>query len=181
LYFLDWQNTAVNTSYPTKPVAQKIAYNKTSSTFGQVFLSPGAFTDFAGQGAIKQDCTFPVPTYTQSIYYQTITGTGTVISIPITAQNSVNIKHTITITGLDGTFNSSVPLPFAATASFVCLNSGPINIVTTGLQNVSSVTAAGTGSAINFTISASRTNPIVKIELLSGNYNLINVTGTTIA
>jgi hypothetical protein len=181
LYFLDWQNTLVNTSYPTKPVASKIAYNKTSATSGQVFLSRGAFTDFAGQGAIKQDCTFPAPTYTQSTYYQTITGTGTVISIPITAQNTINRKHTIILTGLDGTSNASVPLPFAATASFVALNAGPINITTTGLQNMTSVTAAGSGSALNFTISASRTNPIVKIEILSEDYNLVNVTGATIA
>jgi hypothetical protein len=181
LYFLDWQNTVVNTSYPTKPVASKIAYNKTSATPGQVFLSRGAFSDFAGQGAIKKDCTFPAPAYTQSTYYQTITGTGTVISIPITAQNVVNRKHTIIITGLDGTFSGSVPLPFAATASFVCLDVGPINITTTGLQNMTSVTAAGSGSALNFTISASRTNPIVKIELLSEDYNLIDVDGTTIS
>jgi hypothetical protein len=181
LFFLDWQNTVVNTTYPTKPVASKIAYNKTSATPGQVFLSRGAFTDFAGQGAIKQDCTFPDPTYTQSTYFQTITGTGTVISIPIIAQNVVNRKHTITITGLDGTFSGLVPLPFAATASFVCLDVGPINITTTGLQNVSSVAAAGSGSALNFTISASRTNPIVKIEILSENYNLVNVAGTTIS
>lgn len=181
LYFLDWQNTVVNASYPAKPVASKIAYNKTSVTPGQVFLSRGAFTDFAGQGQIKQDCTFPDPTYTQSTYFQTITGTGTVISIPIISQITVNRKHTITITGLDGTFNGLTPLPFAATASFVCLDAGPINIVTTGLQNVSSVVAAGSGSALDFTISASRTNPIVKIEILSENYNLVNVAATTIA
>jgi hypothetical protein len=181
LYFLDWQNTAVNTSYPSKPVASVVAYNKTSSFFGQVFLSPGAFTDFAGQGEIKQDCTFPAPTYTQNIYYQTITGTGTVISIPITSQSVTNRKHTIILTGLDGTINGSSPLPFAATASFVALNAGPINIVTTGFQNMTSVTAAGSGSALNFTISASRTNPIVKIELLSEDVKLINVTSTTIA
>jgi hypothetical protein len=181
LFFLDWQNTAVNTLYPAKPVASKIAYNKTTATPGQVFLSPGAFTDFAGQGAIKNDCTFPDPTYTKSTYFQTITGTGTVISIPITAQVTVNRKHTITITGLDGTFNASTPLPFAATASFVCLNAGPINIVTTGFQNMTSVTAAGAGSALNFTITAARTNPIVKIEILSEDYNLVNVAATTIA
>jgi hypothetical protein len=181
LYFLDWQNGVVNNSYPSKPVASKIAYNKTAVTPGQVFLSPGKFTDFAGQGAIKNDCTFPDPTYTKSTYFQTITGTGTVISIPITAQTTVNRKHTITISGLDGTFNSLVALPFAATASFVALNAGPFDITTTGLQNVSSVTAAGSGSALNFTISASRTNPIVKIEILSEDYGLVNVAGTTIA
>lgn len=181
LYFLDWQNTVVNSTYPTKPVAEKIAYNKTSAFFGQVFLSPGSFSDFAGQGAIEKDCTFPAPTYTENNYYKTLSGTGTVISIPITAQNSVNRKHTITISGLDGTYNASVPLPFAATASFVCLDVGPINIATTGLQNVSSVTAAGSGSAINFTISAARTNPYLKIQILSEDNNLIDIDGTTIA
>lgn len=181
LFFLDWQNTVVNVSYPTKPVASKIAYNKTSATPGQVFLSPGAFSDFAGQGAIKTDCTFPAPKYTETTYYKTITGTGTVLSIPIVAQSTVNRKHTIKITGLDGTSNGVVPLPFEATASFVSLASGPINISTTGLQNVSSVAAAGSGSALNFTISASRTNPLLKIELLSEQYNLINVDAITIA
>lgn len=181
LFFLDWQNTVVNVSYPTKPVASKIAYNKTSATPGQVFLSPGSFSDFEGQGAIKTDCTFPAPKYTETIYYETITGTGTVLSIPIIAQNDVNRKHTIKITGLDGTANGVVPFPFEATASFVSLASGPINISTTGLQNVSSVTAAGSGSALNFTISASRTNPLVKIELLSEQYNLIDVDNVTIS
>lgn len=181
LYFLDWQNTVVNTTYPTKPVSPKVAYNKTEIIPGQVFLSPGAFTDFKGIGAIKRDCTFPAPTYTASTYYKTLTGTGTVISIPIVSQNSINQKHTIIITGLDGTSNGLVPLPFAATASFVCLDIGPINIVTTGLQNISSVTAAGSGSALNFTLSASRTTPSLKIEILSENADLINIDGTTIA
>lgn len=181
IYFLDWQNTVVNTSYPTKPVASKIAYNKTSAFVGSVFLIPGSFSDFAGQGAIKKDCTFPVPKYTETTYYKTITGTGTVLSIPITAQTAVNRKHTIKITGLDGTTNGVTPLPFEATASFVSLNSGPINISTTGLQNVSSVTAAGSGSALNFTISASRTNPLIKIEILSEDYPLILVDDITIS
>lgn len=181
LYFLDWQNTVVNTSYPTKPVSPKVAYNKTAATPGQVFLSPAAFTDFKGIGNIKRDCTFPAPTYTASTYYKTLTGTGTVISIPIVSQSTVNRKHTIIITGLDGTFNGLVPLPFAATASFVCLDAGPINIVTTGLQNVSGVAAAGSGSALNFTLSASRTTPLLKIEILSENYDLVDVDATTIA
>jgi hypothetical protein len=181
LFFLDWQNTVVNTSYPTKPVASKIAYNKTSATPGQVFLSPGTRDDFAGQGNIFGDCTYPAPTYTQTTYYQTLDGTGTVISIPITSQNSINRKHTIIITGLDGTSNGVVPLPFAATVAFVCLDAGPINLTTSGLQNVSSVAAAGSGSAIEFTLSASRTDPLVKIELLSEDYRLIQVANATIA
>ena len=181
LYFLDWQNTVVNSTYPTKPVASKIAYNKTSALPGTVFIHPGDPSIFAGQGDIINDCMYPTPTYEKTVHYKTLVGTGTVISIPITAQNVINRKHTIIITGLDGTSNGLVPLPFAATVSFVCLDVGPINIVTTGLQNVSSVAAAGVGSALNFTLSAARTNPLLKIELLSEQYSLIDVDGTTIA
>lgn len=181
LYFLDWQNPVVNTSHPTKPVASIIAYNKTSASPGSVFIHTGDETIFAGQGDILNDCIYPTSTYEKTVRYKTVTGTGTVISIPITAQNSINRKHTIIITGLDGTSNASVPLPFAATASFVSLNSGPINISTTGLLNVSSVAAAGSGSALEFTLSAARTNPLLKIELLSEQYNLIEVDSTTIA
>lgn len=181
LFFLDWQNTVVNSTYPTKPVATLIAYNKTSPTFGQVFLSPGSRTDFAGQGNIDLDCTYPAATYTQTTYYTTLSGTGTVISIPIRAQTGINVKHCIKITGLNGTVNATSPLPFEATAFFVSLNSGPISISTTGLVNVSSVAAAGSGSALNFTLSASRTNPYMKIELLSENYTLIETDAITIA
>lgn len=181
LFFLDWQNTVVNTSYPTKPVASKVAYNKTSALPGSVFIHAGDASIFAGQGDIVNDCLFPSSDYNKTIHYKTITGTGTVISIPITSQSTINRKHTIIITGLDGTSNGVVPLPFAATASFVCLDAGPINITTTGLQNVSSVAAAGSGSALEFTLSASRTNPLLKIELLSEQYSLIEVDNATIA
>jgi hypothetical protein len=181
LFFLDWQNTVVNISYPSKPVASKIAYNKTSAISGSVFIHAGDASIFAGQGDIINDCLFPTSDYNKTIRYKTITGTGTVISIPITSQTAINRKHTIIITGLDGTSNASVPLPLAATVSFVSLDSGPINLVTTGLQNVSSVAAAGSGSAIEFTLSASRTNPLLKIELLSEQYSLIEVDNATIA
>lgn len=181
LYFLDWQNTTVNTLYPTKPVASKIAYNKTSATFGQVFLSPGAFSDFKGQGAIKKDCTFPAPKYTETTYYKTLTGSGTTITIPITAQVTVNRKHTIKITGIDGAFNTTNPLPFEATVSFSALASGPIFIATTGLQNISAVVAASSGSALQIVINSSRIDPLIKIELLSEQYSLIDVDNVTIS
>lgn len=181
LFFLDWQNTEVNTSYPSKPVASEIAYNKTSASPGSVFINPADASVFAGQGNIVNDCIYPNSDYNKTVHYKDLSGTGTVISIPITAQTSVNRKHTIIITGLDGTSNGVTPLPFAATASFVSLNSGPINITTTGLQNISSVAAAGSGSALNFTLSASRTDPSVKIELFSEDYPLIKVDDTTIA
>lgn len=94
-----------------------------------------------------------------------ITGTGTVINIPITSQTSQNFKHYIKIKGIDGTSNGTNPYPFEATFAFSSLNAIS-TISSTGLWNVTTV-AAGSGVSINVTLASSHTNPILTYEIIS--------------
>jgi hypothetical protein len=124
--------------------------------------------------------TFAVGSYAKWSNSIKLTGTGTVITIPFTAQGGQNYKHTIKLKGIDGTVNTSPALPFEATFAWGGTTL-PVTVTSTGLWNVTSVTGSGAVATILVTLSAARTNPIIEMELLSENPALIDFTGITIA
>jgi hypothetical protein len=200
-YHRVWSNSVVATSYPTKPIADLVAFNYDEAVLGpisgtQVFLATNAASSptVKGMGPIARNVhsmytnyavptfngTFTVGSYAKWSNSIKLTGTGTTITLPVTAQGGQNYKHIVTIKGIDGTTNSSDAKPFQATFAWGGTTT-PLTVSTTGLLNVSSVAAAGTGSAISIVLSASRTNPIIELEVLSELPTLVDLAGITIA
>lgn len=200
-YHRVWSNSVVATSYPTKPIADLVAFNYDEAVNGpisrtQVFLATDAASSptVKGMGPIARNVhsmytnyaaptfngTFIVGSYAKWSNSIQLTGTGTIITIPFTAQGGQNYKHTIKLKGVDGSFNTSTALPFEATFAWGGTTL-PVTVTSTGLWNVTSVTGSGAVAAILVTLSAARTNPIIEMELLSENPTLIDFTGITIA
>jgi hypothetical protein len=197
----EWSNSVVATSYPTKPIADLLAFNYDEPVNGvqaktQVFLTTfnASSPTVKGMGPIARNVhsmytnyaaptfngTFAVGSYAKWSNSIKLTGTGTVITIPFTAQGGQNYKHTIKLKGIDGTVNTSPALPFEATFAWGGTTL-PVTVTSTGLWNVTSVTGSGAVATILVTLSAARTNPIIEMELLSENPALIDFTGITIA
>jgi len=197
---LFWANSAVASGYPSKPIADLVAFNYDEASLGvinntQVFLAcnPGVSPVVKGMGPISKNVRSTYSDYKTPVFDGNITngsygvfvksvvvsGTGTKLTIPVTSQAGQNYKHLIKLSGIDGTTNSASALPFQATFAFGG-TTAPTSVTSTGLWNVSSVGAAGAGSAIEVTISASRTNPIVNLEIISEVPSLIDTANMTI-
>jgi len=195
-----WSNTYVSSL--GKAIASVVAFNYDYATFGtsstQVFLagSVNDTTAFAGNPSYTLFCktvnqlynnptlqgVISLPSSTGILYKKTITaqivsGTGSTITIPITSQTGENYKHMIRIRGIDGTFNSSNPIPFESTIGFGSLTS-LLNISSNNAFGITSVTSSGTNLIIN--LSSSHTNPILDIEIISENIALINYSSITL-
>ena len=189
----DWQNTEVNTNYPTKPVADLIAYNYDeviggakdyimvtvhgqSDAAGDKFTGVGnhfKYCSSLGEAVEVVKSNFNIKSTTRKII-----GTGTKINIPIAQQTGANRKHLIKLTGIDGLFNGVLANEFEGKVSFAALNAGPLALTSWGLQGVTSVTAVG--DDIVFTLTAAVTNPIVYFDLTSENTLLVDLDGATI-
>jgi hypothetical protein len=185
-----WTNEVVASVYPSKPIADLVAFNYDESSIGvyygtQVFLATnaGGSPTVKGMGPINRNVVSsynPQGNYQSIVQTYQITGTGTKIRLPMTTQGVQNYKHLVKLKGFDGTFNSSNPLPFEATFAFGGTTS-PLSVTSTDLWNVSSVAAAGSGSAVEITLSASRTNPFVSFEIVSEKINLVDALNASIS
>lgn len=130
LYFLDWQNTVVNASYPTKPVAPKIAYNKTSVQLGSVFVTPADPSDFAGQAYTIDETEIKLPV----VYKEgTWTPVGNVITLAAASGFWTRIGRTVTFSAQvtfpatsDGNPAIFTGLPFVVNASLAAMGNGSI-------------------------------------------------------
>ena len=185
-----WTNELVAQQYPLKPIATLVAFNYDENSIGiiegtQVFLAtdPGGAPTVLGMGPIKRNVRSsynPQGNFQSIVQTYQITGTGTVIRLPITAQGTQNYKHLVKVKGISGTFNSSNALPFEATFAFGGTTT-PLTVTSTGLWNVTSVAAAGSGSAIEITLSASRTDPFVSFEIVSEKVILVDALNASIS
>ena len=200
-----WTNDYVDTNFPTKPVASLVAFNYDENVFGQI-NSTAVFvtgqvnetTCFAGDSSVyPKYCKTPYNMTHNGYLYgvvnlpninnvvrkkavnaNVVTGTGTTITIPITSQSGQNYKHMITIKGIDGTTNSSSAVPFGSTIGFGSLTS-LIGITSNNAFGISSVTSSGTN--LQIVLSASHTDPIIDLEIVSENIALINYASISIA
>ena len=195
LHMEDWHNTAVDSTYPTKPVAGAVAFNYDDAAGGAqptkmvvVGGASGASSGtFAGNGQWRRYC---LTTYDLGNVIRgenkiitapvVVAGTGTRILIPIKPQTTINRKHYLKITGLDGAANGLAPLSFQGECSFSSLNSGPVNFTTWNLQNVTSIARNAGNTGVEVTFSASRTNPMLMLEILSEQPSLIDTEKITI-
>lgn len=195
LHVEDWHNTVVDATYPTKPVAGAVAFNYDDAAGGakatKMVIVGGASGasagTFAGHGQWRRYC---LTSYDLGNVIRgenkiisapiVVTGTGTKIVIPIKPQATINRKHYLKITGLDGTANGVTPLRFQGECAFVSLNAGPINFTTWNLQNVTAMASNAGKTAVEVTISTSRTNPMIMLEILSEQPSLIDIDHITI-
>jgi hypothetical protein len=195
LHTEDWHNTAVDSSYPTKPVAGAVAFNYDEAAGGaqvtNMVLVGGASgassVTFAGNGPWRKYClttndlTNVVRGDNKTISAPiVVTGTGTKILIPIKSQTTTNRKHYLKITGLDGAVHGSIPCGFQGECFFVSRNSGPINFTTFNLQNITSLARNAENAGVEVTLSASRTNPMIMLEILSEQPSLIDIEHITL-
>jgi hypothetical protein len=189
----DWHNTVVDADHPTKPIASLVAFNYDADVSGatnqrMVTVFGGGSGGFAGMGAYWKNCVAfdDMASLTHGAYKRitvpvVVTGTGTKLLIPITVQGSLNMKHYIKITGLDGVYNAGVPLSFQGECSFVSLDAGPINFTTWNLSNITTIAADAGATGVEVTISAARTDPLIMLEILSELPSLIDIDSITIS
>jgi hypothetical protein len=195
---LDFSNTVVPVSHPAKPIATLVAFNYLQGTYGvqsekMVFVSSTfapAGTQFAGQGDTLRYCTFlwdqynnPVITGLQTHDFQvtrsrSITGSGTVISIPFVSQGAQNRKHTLRVWGIDNTSNGNLSLAFSVNIGCASLTS-VVNVTSGNLFGVTSVAASGLN--VEITLPSSLTNPIICVEAVSERSTLIDLDNISIA
>lgn len=193
---LDFQNSVVTSSYPTKPVAGFVAFNYEEATYGVrnqkmvVLNSINPVTvPFAGQGNFGRYCLsawslYQDPVTTGTAYHDGVVvralkvmGSGTTIRIPVTSQSSQNRKHTIRISGFDSTANGVDSKAFSVNVGFSSLTS--ISNITSGnLFGVASVTSNGLN--LDIVLPSSINSPFIKIELFCEIYTLIQVDNITV-
>jgi hypothetical protein len=182
----NWQNTVVPVSYPTKPVASLVAFNFDASGYpgrknimvnvaGTLIPDDNTFP-FAGNGNYFEFCRSSFNT--QPKFQFKLSGTGTVITIPIVSQGISTQRHVIKILGVNDASNNVNPYGTEASidfASFTAL----YNISYWNSKNVASVT----GSVMNLqiTLTSALVNPIIWVEVLSTDPKLISLNNITIA
>ena len=131
LSFLDWQNTVVNASYPTKPVGDKVGYNSTIVGFpSSIFLHPSEASDFAGQSYTDTETAIIIP-----VVYKEGTWTPVGNNITLAAASGIwtRIGRTVTFSAQvtfpvtsDGNPAFFTGLPFVANASSASMGNGSI-------------------------------------------------------
>ena len=184
-----WTNTYVSTNFPTKPVATLVAFNYDEIAYGaresvMVFATSHSMTGtvFAGHGNTAKYCkqflTGDLLTSASVIKFNgfNVTGSGTILTIPITSQVTLNTKHYLKVNGVTGTANATAIVPFAFEVSFVSLNLlRSITVVSS--VGVASITDSGMNLVI--TLNVATNIPLVFAELNSENPSLVNVTSMT--
>ena len=192
-----WTNPVVATTYPTKPISALLAFNYLDGTYGVRTDTPAVITSASGLSsdlikgvasdkyavAINQLKRDPViiGTLTQGGVQSrsvSVTGTGTIISIPFVSQGGRNFSHLLRIMGRRNQFNSNVCNGFAATIGVSSLLS-LANVTSGNLFNVTSVTISGLNLLI--TLGSSIVDPIMFVEAQSENIALIDFANATIS
>jgi hypothetical protein len=182
----NWQNTVVPVSYPTKPVASLVAFNFDASGYpgrknimvnvaGTLIPDDNTFP-FAGNGNYFEFCRSSFNT--QPKFQFKLSGTGTVITIPIVSQGTSTQRHVIKILGVNDASNNINPYGTEASidfASFTAL----YNVSYWNSKNVTSVAASGMN--LQITLTSALVNPIIWVEVLSTDPKLISLNNITIA
>jgi hypothetical protein len=182
----NWQNTVVPISYPTKPVASLVAFNFDAGGYpgrnnimvnvaGTLIPDNNTFP-FAGNGNYFEFCRSSFNT--QPKFQFKLSGTGTVITIPIVAQGNGEQRHVLTLLGVTDQAGFAAARGTEATINFASLNS-LLNIGYWNSNNITSVTASGMN--LQITLTASLVDPIIWIEVLSTDPKLITLNNITIA
>jgi hypothetical protein len=111
--------------------------------------------------------------------YIQLSGTGTVISIPVTSNLLINKKHMFRLMGMNGAATASQPYAFTADFAFSSLDA--LNNLTTLNSStlVSSITVSGMN--ITITLTQSITDPILNIQVTSEDATLLDFDSITIA
>jgi hypothetical protein len=182
----NWQNTVVPVSYPTKPVASLVAFNFDAGGYpgrknimvnvaGTLIPDDNTFP-FAGNGNYFEFCRSSFNT--QPKFQFKLSGTGTVITIPIVSQGTSSQRHVIKILGVNDASNNNNPYGTEASIDFASLTA-LYNISYWNSKNVASVT----GSVMNLqiTLTSALVNPIIWVEVLSTDPKLISLNNITIA
>jgi hypothetical protein len=140
-------------------------------------ISPRSAYPFAGRGNHTRYCRYGDNTPVS--FTKTLTGSGTVLTIPIIGNTALNYRHLIRLLAVNNQSNSSAPIGTEATiqlSSFTSINAP--SLAYWNDQNIASI--ASTGLNLEVTLTSSLTNPTVMIEPLyagrfgtapgSGNY-----------
>jgi hypothetical protein len=176
--------TWTNTAAPV--VADLVAFNYDEGTYGSrnlmmvnvssTVLPSNLQSPFAGLGNYFKFCRIAIDSRNQ--YTRQISGTGTVITIPIVSQADSAQRHLIKILAINYDSNNTNPYGTEASIDFASLTA-LYNISYWNSKNISSVTASGMN--LQITLTSSLVNPSIVIEPLSTNQRLINLNNITIA
>jgi len=206
----EWSNSYVAANFPAKPIAGLVAFNYDEAVLGVLLSQQVIVNGSSVQNGVTTDAlliqgdpaiwpkycatshqlrynprlagviSLPPETGTLkkiAVNAKTLTGTGTKITIPIVPQGDASFVHMITIKGIDGTFNSPNALPFMSTIAF---GATTVPIIITSSNAVGIASVADVGAALVITLSASHTDPIVDLEIISGRISLINYAAMTL-
>lgn len=167
-------------------VADLVAFNYDQNAYGirnlsmvnvgSTVIPTNLQNAFAGRGDFNRYCRIPINYRNQ--YTRTLSGTGTVITIPIVSQNASTQRHVIRLLGVNRASNSTAVLGTEATIDFASLT----NIVSISFWNSKNITSvAASGMNLQITLTSALTNPEIVIEPLSTNQKLIDLNNITIA
>jgi hypothetical protein len=173
-----------NTSAPV--VADLVAFNYDEGAYGAInrtmvwINAPVAPSDllapFAGRGNFNRYCRNALDV--RNTYTRFVSGTGTVITIPIVSQVNATQRHVLRILAVNRNPNTNVPYGTELTLDFASLNT-LVNISYWNSKNVASVAASGMN--LQITLSNALVNPEIIIEPLSTDQKLIDLDNITIA
>jgi hypothetical protein len=167
-------------------VADLVAFNYDQGAYGVRNLSmvnvgstviPSNLQNaFAGRGDFNRFCRIPINYRNQ--YTRKLSGTGTVITIPIVSQANSAQRHVIRLLGVNYASNSTAVRGTEATIDFASLTTIS-SISFWNSKNIASVAASGMN--LQITLTSALTDPEIVIEPLSTNQKLIDLSNITIA
>jgi hypothetical protein len=179
------ENTVLPIPTQTGPVADMLAFNSTNTSGNEVMvnllsLPTQTANSIKGQGDISKYVITSAEirdTIASALATKQLSGNGTIITLPITAQTGANRKHMIKISSIAANFSGTVARAVEANFAFVSLNS----ITDLDSWNLKNAVITTSGMNIVITLPFTTFDPLLAIELtLSEQKELIEYSNITI-